>query len=328
LLNVHFHTLVPDGVFVIEGGEAARFVPIAPPNDEEVEKVLITVIRKVARLGLPGDDGEWTGADEDAFAALQAAELPKLRVAGSSPVSSSKPGAGNPLRKANGFPARSLSSPARAARMQQAARSSRRRPLRPAPLRGGHPEPKPLDLGAKEPRGQGRVPLHRDPHVGVSEHCRHRSRRRPRMPPEDDMEALSLALLARMISTDFARACGCAPMEEMVRDLANRIETGLRTATRRQRDAFVAQCDARAELWTRTEQRAGAPEILRSEARARANEAAYLADACAVGADRPPGARPGRRPRIQAERVRPERRGGWRRRGRPSACSGIESVGE
>jgi len=97
------------------------------------------------------------------------------------------------------------------------------------------------------------------------------------------MEALSLALLARMISTDFARACGCAPTDAMLGDLANRIETGLRTATRHQRDAFVAQCDARAELWIRTEQRAGAPAVLRAEARARGNEAAHLADALRGG---------------------------------------------
>jgi len=100
---------------------------------------------------------------------------------------------------------------------------------------------------------------------------------------EDDIEELSQALLARMISTDFARACGCALTEEMLRDLANRIETGLRTAMRHQRDALVAQCDARAELWIRTEQRAGAPAVLRAEARARANEAAYLADALRGG---------------------------------------------
>ena len=93
------------------------------------------------------------------------------------------------------------------------------------------------------------------------------------------MEELSLAGLAQVISRDFARASGCRLTEEILRDLAHRIETGMRTALRHQRDAFVAQCDSRVELWTRTEQRPGIPEPLRSEARARGNEAAYLADA-------------------------------------------------
>ena len=73
-LNLHFHTLVPDGVFDLSGDGPARFVPLPAPSDEEVARVLTSVIRKVARaLGqLDRDDG---GAEEDAFAALQAAEV-------------------------------------------------------------------------------------------------------------------------------------------------------------------------------------------------------------------------------------------------------------
>jgi hypothetical protein len=93
------------------------------------------------------------------------------------------------------------------------------------------------------------------------------------------MEELSLAVLAQMISRDFARTSRCALTEEMLRDLTHRIETGVRMAVHHEREALAAQCDARVELWIRSEQRAGAPDILRSEARARANEAAYLADA-------------------------------------------------
>jgi hypothetical protein len=85
-----------------------------------------------------------------------------------------------------------------------------------------------------------------------------------------------------MIAKDFARVSSCALTEEMLRDLANRIETGLRTAVHHERKVFVAQCETRVELWTGTEQRAGVPGILRSEARARANEAAYLADTVRV----------------------------------------------
>ncbi|BDG04209.1 hypothetical protein [Anaeromyxobacter oryzae] len=93
------------------------------------------------------------------------------------------------------------------------------------------------------------------------------------------MDELSVPLLSRMISTDFARTSGRALSDETLTLLALRIETGIRTALNQQRDAFVARCDARCELWTRTEQRADAPGNLRAEARARANEAAYLRDA-------------------------------------------------
>jgi hypothetical protein len=74
-LNVHFHTLVPDGVFDLAGPGPARFVPIRAPSDEEVAKVLTAVIRRVSRLGLLGDEDVRAGAEEDAFAALQAAEV-------------------------------------------------------------------------------------------------------------------------------------------------------------------------------------------------------------------------------------------------------------
>jgi hypothetical protein len=93
------------------------------------------------------------------------------------------------------------------------------------------------------------------------------------------MDELSVPLLSQMISTDFARVSGCPLSDETLRDLAVRIETGIRTALNHQREALVAQCEARCELWTRTEQGAGVPGNLRAEARARANEAAYLRDA-------------------------------------------------
>ena len=93
------------------------------------------------------------------------------------------------------------------------------------------------------------------------------------------MEALSLPLLAQMIAADFRRASGAPLAGDLLRDLANRIETGLRTALHHQREAFAAQCQARVELWARTGERAGLPDPARTEARARANEAAYLLDA-------------------------------------------------
>jgi len=46
-LNVHFHSLVVQGVFV---GEGARFVPLPAPSDRDVWRVLATVRRRIVRL--------------------------------------------------------------------------------------------------------------------------------------------------------------------------------------------------------------------------------------------------------------------------------------
>jgi hypothetical protein len=49
-LNVHFHTLVFDGVFTEGEGGALRFRPLPPPTDEEVGAVLATIYVRVSRL--------------------------------------------------------------------------------------------------------------------------------------------------------------------------------------------------------------------------------------------------------------------------------------
>jgi hypothetical protein len=74
-LNVHFHTLIPDGVFDLAGDGPARFVPLKAPSDEEVAKVLTVIIRRVARAGLLEEGDDHAGVEEDALAALQAAEV-------------------------------------------------------------------------------------------------------------------------------------------------------------------------------------------------------------------------------------------------------------
>ncbi len=45
--NVHFHTLVPDGVFDVSGEAPARFPSLPPPSDEEVSHILVKVIHGV-----------------------------------------------------------------------------------------------------------------------------------------------------------------------------------------------------------------------------------------------------------------------------------------
>jgi hypothetical protein len=49
-LNVHFHTLVLDGVFTEGEGGALRFRPLPPPTDDEVGVVLATIYARVCRL--------------------------------------------------------------------------------------------------------------------------------------------------------------------------------------------------------------------------------------------------------------------------------------
>ena len=44
-LNVHFHTLVPDGVFVPDGAGGARFVPLPAPTDDDVAAICARVAR-------------------------------------------------------------------------------------------------------------------------------------------------------------------------------------------------------------------------------------------------------------------------------------------
>ena len=45
-LNVHFHTLVPDGVFIEEGTGPARFEPLDAPSDEELASILARIVRR------------------------------------------------------------------------------------------------------------------------------------------------------------------------------------------------------------------------------------------------------------------------------------------
>ena len=49
-LNVHFHTLVLDGVFTDDEDGALHFRPLPPPTDDEVGVVLATIYVRVCRL--------------------------------------------------------------------------------------------------------------------------------------------------------------------------------------------------------------------------------------------------------------------------------------
>ena len=51
-LNVHFHCVIPDGVFVRDDA-GVRFVELAPPSDDEVMDVLRRVAARLERLLRP-----------------------------------------------------------------------------------------------------------------------------------------------------------------------------------------------------------------------------------------------------------------------------------
>lgn len=93
------------------------------------------------------------------------------------------------------------------------------------------------------------------------------------------MEELTPAALASFVADDFRRLHAPAFTAEMRRELAIRIETVLRSAIRAERSACIAECARRQDLWSSYEGRDEVPAALRGEARARANEAALLADA-------------------------------------------------
>ncbi|HEY5720282.1 MAG TPA: transposase [Gammaproteobacteria bacterium] len=78
-LNVHFHTLVLDGVYrVREADGALRFHPLPPPSCEELEAVLTRVVRGIGRLiqrrGL-ADEPDRLFTDDPLLAQLLAAAV-------------------------------------------------------------------------------------------------------------------------------------------------------------------------------------------------------------------------------------------------------------
>jgi len=69
-LNVHFHTLVPDRVFDLEGDGPAWFVEVGCPSDEELTTILTRFIRRAAKVLARFDDEAETEADALASPAL------------------------------------------------------------------------------------------------------------------------------------------------------------------------------------------------------------------------------------------------------------------
>lgn len=93
------------------------------------------------------------------------------------------------------------------------------------------------------------------------------------------MDELSPEVLATMVAEQFGDGHGDVVDAPMREDLARRLERALRDAMRAGRQAAAALCRERQALWMATEGQATTSDLLRAEARARANEAAYLCDA-------------------------------------------------
>jgi hypothetical protein len=82
--NVHFHTLVAEGVFATTPDGAVRFAPAArPPTDVEVGRLLATVRRRILRLarrrGLAVDGSEAEAGTADGLALSEPAPAPPRR---------------------------------------------------------------------------------------------------------------------------------------------------------------------------------------------------------------------------------------------------------
>jgi hypothetical protein len=94
-----------------------------------------------------------------------------------------------------------------------------------------------------------------------------------------EAEAVSPEVLATVLAEQYGDSYGGVINASMRQDLTRRIERTIREALAAERRQIAALCLRRKALWEETEAGASSTELLRAEARSRANEAAYLADA-------------------------------------------------
>src|SRR6267142_2255787 len=86
-LNVHFHCVIPDGVFVQEVG-SVRFVELAPPSDDDLMAVLRRAVARLERLLRP----RLMAAQADArpLDALGSAQTDAMHMLGTAPPDSGR----------------------------------------------------------------------------------------------------------------------------------------------------------------------------------------------------------------------------------------------
>jgi len=73
-LNVHFHSVIPDGVFTLDAAGAAVFHPLPGPRNVDVLDIAMKVARQVLDLVADDTDAESDGPPNDESAALAAAQ--------------------------------------------------------------------------------------------------------------------------------------------------------------------------------------------------------------------------------------------------------------
>lgn len=79
--NLHFHTLIPDGVWQKQPDGTVRFHRLLPPTDDDVERIAARVVRRTARI-LGRRDADLAGDDEPdalAHAVAEAVQVPLAR---------------------------------------------------------------------------------------------------------------------------------------------------------------------------------------------------------------------------------------------------------
>jgi len=81
-LNLHFHTLAIDGVYryALDPDRLPRFVPLPPPDPDEVSRVLAGIARRIRRVLETIDDEDALARDEPLLALLAAASV-RTRIA-------------------------------------------------------------------------------------------------------------------------------------------------------------------------------------------------------------------------------------------------------
>ena len=93
------------------------------------------------------------------------------------------------------------------------------------------------------------------------------------------MGNFSPEVLATIVAEQFGDTYRQVVTALMREDLARRLERAMRETALAARREAAEVCRDRQALWDATEARPATSELLRAEARARANEAVYLADA-------------------------------------------------
>jgi Putative transposase/Transposase zinc-binding domain len=78
--NVHFHTLVPEGVWHEQQDGTLAFHPLPPPTDDEVEEITRRIVRRLAKLlaqrQADAESSDAPQADDLAHAQAEAVQLP------------------------------------------------------------------------------------------------------------------------------------------------------------------------------------------------------------------------------------------------------------